>query len=99
MVKDFHKLKKYNIQSIVEATSLESSREDPKHTEEDAPSKTSSEVRTNETIVHQGDDATKDSSQNTTLGAASFHAAESQPPTVVEDSTQPQGDPYPERTM
>ena len=93
MVKDFHRLKKYNIQSIMEATSQEGSREDPKHTEEGVSSKTSSEVRTKETIVLQGDDATKDSSQNTTLGAA-----ESQVPnqhTVVEDTTQTgeKGDP------
>lgn len=98
VVKDFHKLKKYNIQSIMEATSMDSSREDPKQTEEDFPSETSSEVRTIETIVLQGDDATKDSSQNPTLGAASFHAAESQVPsqhTVVEDATQTgeKGDP------
>ena len=83
----------------MDATSLESSREDPKHTEENSPSKTSSEVRTYETIVLQGDDATKDSSQNKSSGAASFRVADSQPPTVVEDTTQPQGDPYPERTM
>ena len=86
MVKDFHKLKKYNIQSIMEATSQEGSREDLEHTEEGVSSKTSSEVRTKETIVLQVDDASKDSSQNTTLGAA-----ESQVPsqhTVVEDTTQ-----------
>ena len=86
MVKDFHKLKKYNIQSIMEATSQEGSKEDPKLTEEGISSKTSSEVRTKETTVLQVDDATKDSSQNTTLGAA-----ESQVPsqhTVVKDTTQ-----------
>lgn len=86
VVKDFHKLKKYNIQSIKEATSQEGSREDPKHTEEGASSKPSSEVRTKETIVLQVDDATKDLTQNTTSGAA-----ESQVPsqhTLVEDITQ-----------
>ena len=86
MLKDFHKLKKYNIQSIMEATSQEGSKEDPKLTEEGISSKTSSEVRTKDTTVLQVDDATKDSSQNTTLGAA-----ESQVPsqhTVVKDTTQ-----------
>ena len=85
-MKDFHKLKKYNIQSIMEATSQKGSKEDPKLTEEGISSKTSSEVRTKETTVLQVDDATKDSSQNTTLGAA-----ESQVPsqhTVVKDTTQ-----------
>ena len=86
MVKDFHKLKKYNIQSIMEATSQEGSTEDLEHTEEGVSSKTSSGVRTKETIVFQVDDTSKDLSQNTTLGAA-----ESQVPsqhTVVEDTTQ-----------
>ena len=70
----------------MEATSQEGSKEDPKLTEEGISSKTSSEVRTKETTVLQVDDAIKDSSQNTTLGAA-----ESQVPsqhTVVKDTTQ-----------
>ena len=70
----------------MEATSQEGSTEDLGHTEGGVSSKPSSGVRTKETIILQVGDASKDSSQNTTLVAAVSQVPSQH--TVVEDTTQ-----------